>query len=426
LETLPSGPASTNPRAGSTDGRQGAVLRRHARYAGRVNRPISPARFIADQRARLLAAPPEWAAEDARVDRRVAIGSIIAMWALYFLITTTLAAITGASGQVGLMGRRALVVLVGTAFTFLLYLLLIRVQPRSFGARLGVAFGAAVPLTILYAIINLMAFFVWFPTEESGVIINEVQAKFPAAWQLVLVLDSSIRWYFFFAVWAALYVALGYANEMRAVERRANDYRLEAQTAQLRALHYQVNPHFLFNTLNSLSSLVLADRKSDAEAMIMNLSALLRTNLTADPETLVTLADEIALQRLYLAIEQARFPDRLRVDENVPADLENALVPVLILQPIIENAIKYGVSPTRQSIGIKLDASGEFGQLVISISNDIDPTAPKPAAGTGVGLNNVRDRLMTRYGARAGCEWGPNEAGGFTVTLWLPLNDEAG
>lgn len=391
-----------------------------------MNKPLSPQRFIADQRARLLATPPEWAADDARVDRRVAVGSIVAMWALYFLITTGLALLAGAPDQMGLMGRRALVVAVGTGCTFLLYLLLVRVQPRSFGARLGVAFGAAVPLTLLYAVINLLAFFVWFPTQESTAIIADVQSKFPAAWQLVLVLDSSIRWYFFFAVWAALYVALGYANEMRAVERRANSYRLEAKTAQLRALHYQINPHFLFNTLNSLSSLVLADRKGDAEAMIMNLSAFLRSSLAADPETLVSLADEIALQRLYLNIEQARFPDRLTVDETVAPELEHALVPVLILQPIIENAIKYGVSPARKPIRIRLDASAELGQLVVSVSNDIDHDAPPPAGGTGLGLNNVRDRLLTRYGARAGCEWGPNEAIGFTVTLWLPLANAVG
>jgi two-component system, LytTR family, sensor kinase len=391
-----------------------------------VNKPVSPARFMADQRARLLAAPPEWAADDARVDRRVAIGSIISMWALYFLITTGLAALTGAADQWGLMGRRAMVVVVGTSCTFILYLLLVRVQPRSFGARLGVAFGAAVPLTILYAVINLFAFFVWFPTNESAAIIGEVQAKFPTAWEVVLVLDSTIRWYFFFAVWAALYVALGYANEMRAVERRANAYRIEAQTAQLRALHYQVNPHFLFNTLNSLSSLVLAGRQSDAEAMIMNLSDFLRTTLTADPEHLVSLSDEIALQRLYLAIEQARFPGRLRVDERIESGLDHALVPVLILQPIIENAIKYGVSPAKGQIGIRLDAAAEYGQLVLTISNDVDAKAPPPPPGTGLGLNNVRDRLMTRYGARAGCEWGLNDTGGFTVTLWLPVNGEQG
>ena len=158
----------------------------------------------------------------------------------------------------------------------------------------------------------------------------------------------------------------------------------------------------------------------------MNLSAFLRTNLSADPETLVSLSDEIALQRLYLNIEQARFPDRLRVDEHVSPAAEIALVPVLILQPIIENAIKYGVSPARMPIAIRLDASAELGQLIVSISNDIDPSAPTPLPGTGLGLNNVRDRLITRYGARAGCDWGPNDAGGFSVTLWLPLAEPDG
>src|SRR3546814_5835425 len=114
---------------------------------------------------------------------------------------------------------------------------------------------------------------------------------------MVLILDSSIRWYFFFAVWAALYVAFGYANEMRAVERRANSYRLEAKNAQLRALHYQVNPHFLSTTLNSLSTLVMRGSKAEAEAMILNLSAFLRSSLEIDPEQFVSLDEEIALQR---------------------------------------------------------------------------------------------------------------------------------
>src|SRR3546814_21011823 len=125
----------------------------------------------------------------------------------------------------------------------------------------------------------------------------------------MLILDSSIRWYFFFAVWAALYVALGYANEMRAVERRANAYRLEAQNAQLRALPYQVNPHFLFNTLNSLSTLVMRGSQVAAEAMIMNLSAFLRSTLAIDPEHLVSLEEGISPPSLYLHISQARFTD---------------------------------------------------------------------------------------------------------------------
>jgi signal transduction histidine kinase len=374
---------------------------------------------LRDQRAKMLAAAPDWHASDARVNPRVAIGSIVAMWLLYFLISTGLAVLTGTSDQWEFIGRRGIVVVAGILCTFVLYKLLQRIQPQSFGARLAVAMGAAVPLVIVYATINLLVFYYWFPVSDSGN--DEMQSKFPVAWETMLIVDSSIRWYFFFAVWAALYVAFGYANEMRAVERRANHFRLEAKNAQLRALHYQVNPHFLFNTLNSLSTLVLRGSQTEAETMIMNLSAFLRSSLAIDPEQLVSLDEEIALQRLYLDIEQTRFPDRLQVEVTIPAELENACVPVLILQPIIENAIKYGVAPSKGKIAIRLAATSEYGLLVLRIDNDIDPSAPAPPPGTGLGLGNVRERLLTRYGPGAGCEWGRSDSGGFFVSLWLPL-----
>ena len=377
---------------------------------------------LRDRRARMLAAAPDWRAADARVNPRVAIGSILAMWLIYFLITTGLSLMTGTADQWLYGGRRAIVVVAGIVCTFLLYQLIQHIQPRSFGARLAVAMGAAVPLVIVYACINLLVFYYWFPLDDSYRIIADVQSKFPVSWEIVLILDSSIRWYFFFAVWAALYVAFGYANEMRALERRANHFRLEAKNAQLRALHYQVNPHFLFNTLNSLSTLVLRGSKNEAEAMIMNLSAFLRSSLAVDPEQLVSLDEEIALQRLYLDIEQARFPDRLQVEVTMPEALKYARVPVLILQPIIENAIKYGVAPSKGRIAVRLDARSEDGLLVLRIENDVDPDAPAPEAGTGLGLGNVRERLLTRYGPGAGCEWGRSEGGGFFVSLWLPLS----
>lgn len=380
---------------------------------------------LRDQRAKMLAAAPDWRASDAHVNPRVAIGSIIAMWLIYFLITTGLAMLTGLADQWASAGRRGIVVIAGILCTFVLYQLLQRAQPRSFGARLAAALGAAIPLVIVYAAVNLMVFYHWFPVADSAKLIAEMREKYPDAWEIVLILDSSVRWYFFFAVWASLYVAFGYANEMRAVERRADHFRIEAQTAQLRALHYQVNPHFLFNTLNSLSALVLRGSKTEAETMIMNLSSFLRSSLAVDPEQLVSLDEEIALQRLYLDIEQVRFPDRLQVDVTMPAELENARVPVLILQPIIENAIKYGVAPSKGKIAVRLSASAEHGLLVLRIENDTDPNAPAPASGTGLGLGNVRERLLTRYGPAAGCEWGVSDSGGFAVSLWLPLAREA-
>lgn len=389
--------------------------------AARSSLNPSRATRLRDRRARMLAVPPRWRATDARVDPRVAVGSILAMWAAYFLITAFLAWLGGLGDLWGQAGRRALVVTVGASCTFLLYLLLRRIQPQGFGARMAWAFGTAVPLTIIYAVVNLLTFFYWFPSHDSVSIMASVQAKYPSSWQLVLILDSAIRWYFFFALWASLYVALGYANEMRAVERRADTYRLEAKTAQLRALHYQVNPHFLFNTLNSLSTLVMRGSVGEAEQMIMNLSAFLRSSIATDPEQLIPLADEVALQRVYLDIEQLRFPSRLAVHVDLAPGADAVRVPALILQPIIENAIKYGVSPSKGSIGIRLAATIEHGMLVGRIENDIDRAAPRPASGTGLGLANVRDRLLTRFGSAAGCEWGTRDDGAlFIVTIWMP------
>ena len=139
-------------------------------------------------------------------------------------------------------------------------------------------------------------------------------------------------------------------------QRRLADAESAAQAAQVRALRYQVNPHFLFNTLNSLSSLVMTGRTDRAETMLLALSTFFRSSLSLDPGADVTLAEEIDLQRLYLDIEKARFPDRLHVEIDVPQELEQARLPALILQPIVENAIKYGVSKSRKAVVVCIEA----------------------------------------------------------------------
>ena len=135
-------------------------------------------------------------------------------------------------------------------------------------------------------------------------------------WQYAV--EGSLSWYFIFAAWAAFYVAMSYAKQLRVADRHAAMLAREAQEAQLRALRYQINPHFLFNTLNSLSSLILSQKTDVAERMLMNLSTFFRATLSADPTADVPLEEEIKLQRLYLDIEQIRFPDRLAVEIDVP------------------------------------------------------------------------------------------------------------
>ena len=240
-------------------------------------------------------------------------------------------------------------------------------------------------------------------------------------------LDASVVWLFFFIAWGAFYLANQAQAEALAAQRRLADAESAAQAAQVRALRYQVNPHFLFNTLNSLSSLVMTGRTDRAETMLLALSTFFRTSLSLDPSADVSLAEEIDLQRLYLDIEMARFPDRLTVEIDVPPELEQARLPALILQPIIENAIKYGVSKSRKAVVIRVEARKLDGnRMLLEISN-----RPKhggkdelPAAtheGTGLGLANVCQRLEARWASRASCRYGPMASGGFKVSLTMPV-----
>jgi LytS/YehU family sensor histidine kinase len=235
--------------------------------------------------------------------------------------------------------------------------------------------------------------------------------------------DVALGRYFLLIAWAALYLALGNAEMVRAAERREGEYRRAAKAAELRSLRYQVNPHFLFNTLNSLSALVMTGRSEAAERMIQTMSDFYRHSLTADPTADVPLADEIALQRHYLEIEAVRFPERLRTRFDIPADLACATVPGMILQPLVENSIKYAVAATTRPVTISIVARSEGGRLILTVSDD-GPGKPADASGTGIGLANVRSRLAARFGHDASVESGPlsgRDESGYATRLILPM-----
>jgi two-component system, LytTR family, sensor kinase len=165
---------------------------------------------------------------------------------------------------------------------------------------------------------------------------------------------------------------------------------------------------------------VLGRREDEAERMIMNLSNFFRTSLTADPANDVRLAEEIKLQQLYLDIERVRFPERLNVEIDVPAELENARIPGLILQPLVENAIKYGVSRSTRPVTVSIAARALDGRIRLVVEDDGN-TGGAPEPGHGVGLRNVCDRLDARFGRGARCESGPRKQGGWRVVLTMPL-----
>ncbi|WP_232476163.1 sensor histidine kinase [Flavisphingomonas formosensis] len=374
-------------------------------------------------------------------DARVTLLSILGFWIFYLVIVTIRSLFMQFDDQLDMFTRRVCVGIVGIGLTWLMYLGLRRWMPATLGRKLLLILALAVPASTAFAFVNYSAFYLYKPvhaaqkhhtqhqktttivngdksvTVSVGVDDDEMSKDTP----LMMIADTAINDIFFFGGWGALYLALGYAGASALAERRAAAFREQAQAAELRALRYQVNPHFLFNTLNSLSSLVLAQRTQEAEKMIMNLATFFRTSLTGDPSEDVMLAEELRLQRLYLDIEGVRFPDRLEVAIDVPASLRTACVPGLILQPLVENAIKYGVSRARRPVLVSITATERDRNLHVVVEDDGDPIDDDRAEGTGVGLANVRDRLAARFGDAASCTWGPLPAGGFRVALRMPL-----
>jgi hypothetical protein len=257
--------------------------------------------------------------------------------------------------------------------------------------------------------------------QGTGAATGTAQPVAVSAWQEIS--DVVFGRYFMMLAWCALYLALLTGEKARAAERREGAYRRAAKAAELRSLRYQVNPHFLFNTLNSLSALVLTGRTQAAERMIQQLSTFYRHSLADDPTADVPLREEFALQRLYLDIEAVRFPHRLRATYDLPPGVEEARVPGMILQPLVENSVKHAVAPTSGRVYITLAAREEYGRLVLTVSDDGDGSGPRNGAvkaGHGIGLANVRERLEARFGVSASIvsNRGPE---GYSTELRMPI-----
>jgi LytS/YehU family sensor histidine kinase len=193
----------------------------------------------------------------------------------------------------------------------------------------------------------------------------------------------------------------------------------QATAARLAALRYQLNPHFLFNTLNAVSSAVITNRNTEAEAMLEKLAEFLRVTLAADPEALIPLEDELATIQAYLEIESVRFRDRLGVDFSCPDELRGAVVPSFILQPLIENAIKHGVSQASGSVTVRLEAARDGDDLIVLVEDNARRLG-EPARGPGLGLKNIRQRLQVLYGSRGVLQTTAREQG-FLALVRMPL-----
>jgi LytS/YehU family sensor histidine kinase len=229
--------------------------------------------------------------------------------------------------------------------------------------------------------------------------------------------------------WAVLGAGLARRASREARERELKAQALEAQLrqAQLVALKQQLQPHFLFNSLNTIAMLVRNGESQQAVQMIAGLGELLRWSLSENAAQEVTLAEELEAARRYLAIEQYRFPDRLRVEVEVPEALLGAAAPNLVLQPLVENAVRHGIAKSSSAstvrIGAELQTTERGTELLLRVEDDGDgfPSEWRP----GVGLGNTRERLSRLYGASAELSVARNETRGASVRLRLPYRPSA-
>lgn len=218
----------------------------------------------------------------------------------------------------------------------------------------------------------------------------------------------------------AVHAVVNYADALRSAQAlRANALAL-ARDAELRALRLQLQPHFLFNTLNAISALVAARRDGEARQMLARLGDFLRAVLDSGDAHEVALAEEIALTQTYLAIEKARLGERLRLDWQVGAGVLDAWVPHLLLQPLVENAIRHGIARRRQPGRLQIDIRGSGAQLSLRVFNDgAEDTDTPDSERPALGLGNIQARLQQLYGSAHRFSSAATDAG-FEVHIELP------
>lgn len=392
------------------------------------------------------------------VPLRAVVISAVGLWSVYFVLITARGFLVGMDFDGDLLWRRATVCTVGVIVTLILWCILRLFERRKRWIMMVIALVASLPGAVLIAQVNQVLFApivekmeqkfakergINLFRDEAGNLLAEIPSSAPEEFEgensgdmptvtvtlqeaddkgekWLPIVDAALSRYYILLTWSSLFIALSAIAAARVAERREEQFRSAAKAAELRSLRYQVNPHFLFNTLNSLSALVMTGKADRAERMIQTISRFYRHSLADDPTSDVPLKDEFDLQQLYLDIEAVRFPERLTCVFDLPADLADARVPGMILQPLVENSVKYAVSAVNRSVTITVAAREEFDRLVVTVSDNGPGVPDHIEHGFGIGLANVRDRLEARFGPDIGLTSGP-VPGGYFTEIRIPL-----
>lgn len=348
---------------------------------------------------------------------RTVLALTLAVWAMHYAMRTMLTFMPGdmwQAAEAGSLIARTIASSVGMALCLGIHVLLRQADSDRPWRLLGYALALSVPASLLLT----------WGGEYVFRHFTSYYTLYPERWMSKLELGETYKayqWNFF--AWCALYAAARNVAEVRRRDQQLADAHSAAQQAQLMALRLQINPHFLFNTLNTLAGLIVLGRTAESERMVLSLSRFLRYTLASAPAQLTSLADEIGMLRQYLDIEAARFSDRLRVTWDVPDECGQALVPSLILLPLVENALKFGLGGSERPIELMIAARCQADQLVLRVEDD-GGAAHAHATGLGIGLSNARQRLAALYGDRARLDSGPLEHG-WRCVVRLPWQGHA-
>jgi signal transduction histidine kinase len=235
-------------------------------------------------------------------------------------------------------------------------------------------------------------------------------------------INGALFYTFIPMAWSVLYFGIKYYQDAQVERERALAAEGEAHRARLQALRYQLNPHFLFNTLNAVSTLIVERKNQDAERMVARLSDFLRLTLECDADVEVPLADELDFARRYLDIEQIRFGDRLTVHEDVDPETLSAQVPPLLLQPLVENAVRHGIMPREEGGTLHIEARHVGQRLLLRVMDDGPGPPGAKGDGNGVGLSNTKARLESLYGSDHRFSLRRADGGGCIVRIELPFH----
>jgi hypothetical protein len=312
-------------------------------------------------------------------------------------------------------GYIAIDLIVGILLSALLYLAAARLQETGTTAKVGGMFAAVCGAALAFSL---------FDSWLGGEVLRLFMSAHRIPEDVVnMTVSNFISFSWLYGLLGTIYVILKTNEAVRERDLQLAEARTLAQTAQLTALRLQLNPHFLFNTLNAISSLIVTGRNRDGEKMLSRLCDFLRTALMADGKGKVTLGEELETLQTYLEIEGIRFGDRLTVEFVCPDALIELPVPNFILQPLVENAVKHAVARTSRPVIVRVAARQEGKDLLLSVTDNGGGAGGPTSAGTGVGLANTRRRLEVLYGARGRLETMAHDEG-YLAIVRLPIDAE--